>query len=417
MADDDAGPSSTSDSDLLYDECSKVALDCEEKFKKVFNQDELLKICNKAGLAKILDINGLMPLIQALVSCNLLISQKQKGGSLCWSLRRRDAAKQMQKLTQEEKMVYIMVEETQSTGIWIRNMKKKTGLPDQGINKLVDKLCKMRLIKGVKNVKAPAQKTYMLHHLAPSDDVTGGTFYEEGELDESLVNDLGNLIVYYVRQHSWVDEKRRKPKYESAEAVTIPDDEGARAVSPEESRGRKKRKASHTDDIEDAGAARKARRHDHDGHNHISVQLSYTPHHNYPDAEAIHGYITTNKIMRDEKATSLGVDEVQTIIDVLVWDKKLEPVNGGYRTVRGVKPPRMREKEKPDDPTSRKFLEDPERRGNGLTEMPCGRCPVLNICGKGGPINASNCVYFDQWLGMALDSQTEQGAAVKIELA
>ena len=37
--------------------------------------------------------------------------------------------------------------------------------------------------------------------------------------------------------------------------------------------------------------------------------------------------------------------------------------------------------------------------GNGLSEVPCGRCPVFNMCEVGGPVNAEECVYFDEWLG------------------
>ena len=37
--------------------------------------------------------------------------------------------------------------------------------------------------------------------------------------------------------------------------------------------------------------------------------------------------------------------------------------------------------------------------GNGLSEVPCGRCPVFNLCEVGGPVSAENCVYFEEWLG------------------
>lgn len=36
--------------------------------------------------------------------------------------------------------------------------------------------------------------------------------------------------------------------------------------------------------------------------------------------------------------------------------------------------------------------------GNGLSEVPCGRCPVFNLCEVGGPVNAEECVYLDEWL-------------------
>lgn len=34
----------------------------------------------------------------------------------------------------------------------------------------------------------------------------------------------------------------------------------------------------------------------------------------------------------------------------------------------------------------------------GLTETPCGRCPVFTFCKEDGPINPFNCEYFKTWL-------------------
>lgn len=407
MADKDTNPVTT-DSDLLYEECNKAALESEEKFRIRFNQDDLMVLCKKAGLEKVFDIKTLMPLVQALHSSNLFISGKaSNGNTLSWALRPRNAAKQMRKLSGEEKSVYSLIEESHTNGMWVRNIKKRSNLTDQGVAKITEKLAKQQLIKSVKNVRAPAQKTWMLYHLAPSDDVTGGSFYDGGELDENLVEELGNLIIFHVRQAGWVEERRRKVK---SEAITILDDDEAGGASPEESRGRKKRKTSHSKDIEDSGRR---------GHGYIHVQLAHPAHHKYPEVAEIHDFIVNNNFIRASKASSLTVDEVQNIINMLVWDEKLEPVNDGYRTVRGVKQPTMSGSEKDDDPFGVKLLDDPDRRGNGLTEMPCGRCPVLDICGKGGPINASTCVYFDQWLGRAVDEAPtgEQGARQVIEIA
>lgn len=411
MADED-GP--LTDSDLLYEECAKAALNCEEKFGKTFGQDDLLSLCKDAGLSKVFDLKTLMPLVQALSSSCLFGSHKAKGGSLCWAVRPRDAAKQMQKLSAEEKIVYIMIEESQTNGIWVRNIKKRSNLTDQGLGKVTARLEKLQLVKAVKNIKAPAQKTFMLYRLAPDDAVTGGSFYDGGELDETLVEELGNLIVFHCRQFGWAAEKRRKIKREAPEAITIPDDEGTRGASPEETRGRKKRKISQTQDIEDAGPVRKAHRREYEGHTH--VQLSYPANHEYLNVHQIHEFITGNNFVRASKQSSLTVDEVQNIINMLVWDEKLEPINNGYRTVRGVKQPTMSGQDDDDDLMGVKLLNDPERRGNGLTEMPCGRCPVLNVCGKGGPINAANCVYFDQWLGVALNGQSDRAAGMEVQI-
>jgi len=43
----------------------------------------------------------------------------------------------------------------------------------------------------------------------------------------------------------------------------------------------------------------------------------------------------------------------------------------------------------------------PPGSGNGggvLSEVPCGRCPVFDLCEEGGPVGPSSCVYFTDWL-------------------
>jgi DNA-directed RNA polymerase III subunit RPC6 len=116
--------------------------------------------------------------------------------------------------------------------------------------------------------------------------------------------------------------------------------------------------------------------------------------HSYPTADDIHKFLTTSSAIKPTKAASLTVAEIQGCIDVLMWDDKLEKIRRhdgagwGYRTVRGVtfKAP------------GSVFEEYEEAVGTGLTQAPCGHCPVFDICHDDGPINAAECVYFEQWL-------------------
>jgi DNA-directed RNA polymerase III subunit RPC6 len=97
------------------------------------------------------------------------------------------------------------------------------------------------------------------------------------------------------------------------------------------------------------------------------------------------GYPTLNQIylwVKNSNLTEVDLAEadIKSLLDVLVYDGKAERVVGGtaYRAVR-----------KSDTV-------------NGLTESPCGRCPVFNLCKEGGPVSASNCKYFEDWLNAAL---------------
>lgn len=199
-----------------------------------------------------------------------------------------------------------------------------------------------------------------------------------------------------------MDEKRRIKR--SSSPILIRDDDNEHAIvegGAVESPSRKKRKrttsTSHSADIEEIAAPprkRRSHKHRHDPETDAALheQTPFPAGHIYPTAESVHTWIETTDILRDVKARSLTVSEVEKILNILVWDEKLEKINGGYRSVRGVRSKLPGEGEDYDEELARK-------RGNGFTEMPCGQCPVVDICGKGGPISAENCVYFDRWLG------------------
>jgi DNA-directed RNA polymerase III subunit RPC6 len=40
-----------------------------------------------------------------------------------------------------------------------------------------------------------------------------------------------------------------------------------------------------------------------------------------------------------------------------------------------------------------------ERISLGWSQAPCGTCPVFDFCKQEGPVNPSECTYFEEWLG------------------
>lgn len=269
-------------------------------------------------------------------------------------------------------MVFTIIEDADRTGIWIKKIKTVTNVPPNEVQKAVAKLEKVGYVKGFRSIKAPAQRMYMLAHLMPSDDVTGGSFFDAGELDQSLVEELYNLIIFRVRHESWIESKRRIKR----EAIHIDDD------------GHKRPRES----IEDRHGSTKRRKHDIEDlpkRSEITevVQLAYPAGtKDYPTAADVHEFIMTSNAMRESKKETLSVEEIQGLIDVLVWDDKLEKIRGGYRTVRGV--------------DYRPVLDDEpmDVARNGLTDVPCGRCQVMGLCQEGTRVSAATCVYWQEWL-------------------
>ena len=115
-------------------------------------------------------------------------------------------------------------------------------------------------------------------------------------------------------------------------------------------------------------------RHSHDAEFDTTYdQHPYPAGHVYPTAATIFDWINSTGIIRAAKAESLNIDEIQKILDILVWDEKLENVNDGYRTVRGVKSKGLEDEEDASEQLA-------GNRSSGFTEAPCGQCPVIDMC-------------------------------------
>ena len=223
------------------------------------------------------------------------------------------------------------------------------------MNRAVKSLEAKNYIKSIQTVKFPNRKTYMLARLQPSEDVTGGPFYSDGVLDEEFVYQMSYWAERYVIGRSW-----RHP--------------------PLQERSGKKAKSEFTQEQAEelrAGALRGQGA----GRDRSQVMLPMPPGYNgYPTLSEVTKAINASKV----SGIVMKEAEVGQLLDILCWDGKLEKVRDGkaFRAVRQV------------------FGESDIENGigNGLTESPCGRCPVFDLCEEGGPVNAGTCEYFEDWL-------------------
>merc|ERR1712093_974988 len=103
------------------------------------------------------------------------------------------------------------------------------------------------------------------------------------------------------------------------------------------------------------------------------------------------GYPTLNELtLFVENANifsqTLAANDIQQLLDIMCYDDRIDRVINGsegvsYRALR-------------------KSLRDEEERNSLLSEVPCGRCPVFDLCEEGGPVSPSNCEYFNDWLSI-----------------
>lgn len=93
-----------------------------------------------------------------------------------------------------------VIEQAGNMGIWTKDIKKKTDIQNQALNKIFKALESRRLIKPVKSVNAKAKKLYMLFNLTPARELTGGVWYSDLEFDHEFISELRTFLIRCVRR-------------------------------------------------------------------------------------------------------------------------------------------------------------------------------------------------------------------------
>lgn len=273
-------------------------------------------------------------------------------------------------LTFDQDLVYSLIDEAGSDGLWTKTIKARSGLHDALFRQAIKHLESKHMIAEMKSVEHPARKMYIKANLRPSERATGGPWYTNGELDMPFITHISEVCENYILQKSFYasrlpsslskkrEPKKIKGKMTAEEAKALRDKElGPRAKPLSEF---EKRKAEYD--------------------RMLPMPAGYS------------GYATCDEITHylDEKAVSktiLTAMDVQQLLDIMVYDEKIEKVKcgggiWGYRTLR------------------KSLRNEDIGPQNLLTEAPCGRCPVFDLCEEGGPVGPSNCEYFNDWLSL-----------------
>ncbi|KAG1760298.1 RNA polymerase Rpc34 subunit-domain-containing protein [Suillus occidentalis] len=166
----------------------------------------------------------------------------------------------------EEAMVLGHIQASANEGIWTKHLKAKTELHQTVIDRCLKSLVQKQLVKAIKAVRHPTRKIYMLAHLEPSVELTGGPWYTDNELDTEFIKLLSTACLHYVRDRSF-------PKQSS--------------------------KASSQSDYR-------------------LYSISAAP--SYPSAQHIQHFLSKSKITE----TQLGVEHVEMLLRVLELDGEIE---------------------------------------------------------------------------------------------
>jgi DNA-directed RNA polymerase III subunit RPC6 len=220
----------------------------------------------------------------------------------------------------------------------------------------------------MKSVEHPSRKMWIKASLQPSDRATGGPWYTDGELDEEFIAVIMTFLRQAITQQTFYASKIssvKKPKKVHSN----------RKMTPEEA---KAARSSALGPVEDSGVpdARDEKRRRFASF--LPMPATYT---GYPNVDDL------TLALLDSGITSmvLTATDIQQLLDIMIYDGTITRVIAGDGV--GYK-------------TQRSSLLDPDDLGSVLSEAPCGRCPVFDLCEEGGPVGPSNCEYFNEWLGL-----------------
>jgi DNA-directed RNA polymerase III subunit RPC6 len=184
----------------------------------------------------------------------------------------------------------------------------------------------------------------MLASLQPFEEVSGGPFYAEGNIDEEFIQHTCFMLEAEIARKSWQEVKRQRVRIDG-ENNERPSARHGRASSARDSAPKS---------------------------NWLPMPPGYL---GYPTLSDMTQFFNESKLSH----IKLKEDEMSQLLDILRWEGKIEKVRGGT-AFKSVHP-------------------EMSRSGDAFTEAPCGRCPVADLCDDEGPVNANTCEYFESWLG------------------
>ncbi len=405
---------------------------------RLWNQRELLDL----DIIPEQNLVLLMKAVQGLCQDFLFKAMNDGRFGLCWRYRPVEDAQKYRTLNQDQSMVYELIDDAGADGIWARSLKHRLNMHESVLKQCIKHLEARGYIRDMKSVENIGKKMYIKATLRPSDRATGGPWYSDGVLDEDFIESLQELVFDAIRNRSTYLSRVRgggikpAPLLSPAAAATARQPKkgvvrgglpaAADAKDDTALRGRKRSATEALAAADDAATHHPAHGtnggsyplHQHQ-HKHRRRQIllpmpaGYTE---YPTVRRIAELIEQSGVAMN---TTLGEADIQQLVDLLVYDGLLEPVRlpGSHETgYRALNPSRLEEPAagssnggSGDDPLVAAAAGGNRRAGpkgapaplnNGLTESPCGLCPVFDLCEDGGPVSPANCVYFNRWLGL-----------------
>lgn len=113
----------------------------------------------------------------------------------------REEAIKVKGLGAEDMLVYQVISQAGNVGIWTRDMKQRTNLPQGKITKILKLLEERGLVKAIKSIQNASRKVYMLSSLEPAKEITGGPWYgSDQQPDKAFIETIRTVVSSFVER-------------------------------------------------------------------------------------------------------------------------------------------------------------------------------------------------------------------------
>lgn len=154
------------------------------------SQDALNSKLGSVGQAGALALNRLLQKRQVQIF--------QQGSTHIYKLQPKEEASKLRGLTPDDMLVYQVIQQSSTMGIWTKDMKRNTNLQQPQVAKAIKNLEARNLIKAVKSIASKGKKVYMLAELKPSKELTGGAWYTDQVFDSEFINVMKQQCLQFV---------------------------------------------------------------------------------------------------------------------------------------------------------------------------------------------------------------------------
>ncbi|XP_065182756.1 DNA-directed RNA polymerase III subunit RPC6-like [Sycon ciliatum] len=171
----------------------------------------ILELCQRSGevshdlirreLPQHVEAARLATAINRLLSTGRLEVLKQ-GDVLFYRTKNTEVLGSLQGADNEEKLVYQIVEQAQTKGIWTRDIRQQSGLNETQLKKVLKTLESKKIIKQLKSVGNQKKKVYMLFNLEPDQSVTGGPWFTDQDFESEFVDVLMQQCLKFLQSRA-----------------------------------------------------------------------------------------------------------------------------------------------------------------------------------------------------------------------